>query len=140
FRSCRNVSRPAHDKRHPMPAFPGAELHSQKIAVKPVAGPPCRLPAPVKHPAIVAGKDNQGIICQAFLVQGGQHLAHHPVKLMDKIAIRPGLTGTDKLWGGCKRMMDICGRKIKEEWFLLMLPDPFDGLILQGRPNPSVLI
>ena len=65
--------------------------------------------------AVVGGEDDEGILLQAILLQGLEHLAHRPVDFFDNIPIEP-LPGTSgKTRSGKDRNVRHGMRQIEEE-------------------------
>ena len=91
------------------PALPCPELETEQLAVQAVPCPPSLLACNIEHTAIVAGKDNQGILGNLVLVQGIEYFPHDPVELMNEVAITTRLAGALESGMGRKGMVDIGG-------------------------------
>ncbi len=89
------MPRPAHHTGHPDTAF---ETRPLPLTKRPSTASVLAIAQPR---AVVGGEDDEGILLQAILPQGLEHLAHRPVDFFDNIPIEPlprppGKTRSDK--------------------------------------------
>ena len=125
-----------------MPSFPGSELEAEQFAVQAVSCFPCFLPGNVEHASVVARKDDERIVRDLELIQGLEHFSHDPVEFMDEVPVRAALTCTLELGMGGEGVMNVGGRQVQEErfllFFLLMSGDPIDRFLGESRTDVLV--
>lgn len=82
--------------------------------------------------AIVAGKDDEGVVSESELVKGFQNLSDCPVEFLNDIASCSAFAGSSKPWVGNHGFVDVVGCEIKEERLVLAFLYEFDGFGCQG--------
>ena len=138
--ACRYFARPSYNHRNPMTTLPSLKFETKQFSTHMVAASPSLLSATIHHRPVITGKYEQGIICQPFLFKCLHDLTDNPIQLMNGIAVRTGLTATDKTFGRSKGVMNIGRCIIQKERFVLMSLNPFHGLILQGSTYFTILV
>ena len=76
-------------------------------------------PVTLEHTSVVARKDDERIVRDLELIQGLEHFSHDPVEFMDEVPVRAALTCTLELGMGGEGVMNVGGRQVQEEGFLL---------------------
>ncbi len=93
----------------------------------------------VQHAAVVAGEDDEGLVSDVELVEGVEDFADHPIELVNEVAVESAVAGADELFGWSEWVMDVGGGEVEEEGLVaVLLLDPLDGLVLEGRADEVV--
>ncbi len=133
-----NAVGPMSDERHPMPPFPGTCLDAAERTDGTVAKTLRVLGVP--DGAIVAGKEDQGIVGHARLLQTRHDLTHDLVHQHREIPVHAGPALTNEFLGrepGCVRRRQ--GQVEEERFLAVMAGNHLAGLLGEARRHLDVL-
>ena len=101
-----------------MPAFPGVGFLAEQFAI---AAMPGLERVVMIHAAVVAGEKNDRVLRVAMLVERVEHQARAVVKLLDVVAVEPGLAVPRNADGRVDRHMRRGEGEVQEERGVLRL-------------------
>ena len=87
--------------------------------------------AEVKHTAVIAGEEDEGVVGDSLRLERLHHFADHPVELVDEVAVDAALAGALESRRRGEWVMDGGGGEEAEEGLVAALFDPAGGLFGQ---------